>query len=166
MAYMTPKQFLASKGLKVTEGMTLNPTDLGMPPHPQYGTLPEINVTKAENGVFVEGTAACIDCGTQIVIHAGDWFQKRRCEKDQKRNQRRNANPPLSEEVKAARLAERSAKKAVNDEKKALEKATKAQARAEQVRVKAEEKATKIREEAEARAAKLVQAAFNTSATA
>ena len=148
MAYVTPKQFLASKNVKVNVGDILNPTNLGMDPHPQYGTLPTVEVTKAEGGRFVEGIAACLDCETQVVIHAGDWFQKRRCEKCQRRNQRKTANPPQSEEAKAAKVAEREAKKAATAVKKAEEKAQKNAEKAKMALAKAEEKAEKLRQEA------------------
>jgi DNA-directed RNA polymerase subunit M/transcription elongation factor TFIIS len=155
MTWVTPKQFLASRNITVAVGDVLNPETLGMPEHPQYGKLPVIEVTKADKGVFVEGVAACNDCGTQITIHAGDWFQKRRCERCQRKAQRRAANPPLSAEVKAERLQTRQAEKAERDATKAQEKAAKAEERAKKIQEKAAEKAKKIQAEAEARAAKL-----------
>jgi hypothetical protein len=153
----TPKQFLASKKIAVNVGDILNPTELQMPVNPAYGPLPVVEVTEAKDGSFVAGIASCNECGTQITIHAGDWFQKRRCEKCQRKAQRHAANPPMTEEQKAAKLLEREAAKAVTAAKHAEEKAAKAQARAALIQQKAEEKAVKIRAEAEAKAQKLFQ---------
>ena len=159
MSKFTPKQFLASMGIKVNVGDVLNPTELGMPPHQLYGSLPVVEVTKADDGNLVEGIASCLDCGTQVTIHAGDWFQKRRCEKCQKKAQRRAAHPPMTEVEKAEVLAIRESKKAIVAAKHAEEKAAKAQIRALAIQQKAEEKALKIRQEAEMKAKKLFQIA-------
>jgi hypothetical protein len=132
---------------------------LSMDFHPQYGTLPTVSVTKAEEGRFVEGIACCIECETQVTIHAGDWFQKRRCPKCQKRNQRKNANPPVSEAVKAEKAAAKAALAAIKAGEKAQAKAEKAAAKALKIQAKAEEKAAKIRQEAEAKVAALSQKA-------
>ena len=53
---MTPKQFLLSKGIKVKVGDILNPTELGMPAHDLYGTLPVVAVTEVKDDQFVSGT--------------------------------------------------------------------------------------------------------------
>jgi uncharacterized Zn finger protein (UPF0148 family) len=156
---LTPKQFLNANKITVNVGDVLNPTELGMPVNMAYGPLPVVEVTEAKEGAFVSGIASCNECGTQIVIHAGDWFQKRRCEKCQKRAQRHAVNPPMTEEQKAAKLLEREAAKAATAAKHADEKAAKAQARAALIQQKAEEKAVKIRAEAEAKAQKLFQKA-------
>lgn len=152
---ITPKQFLKSKHIVVNVGDVLNPIELGMEADRKYGPLPTVNVTEAKEGTFVAGIAGCLDCGTQITVHAGDWFQKRRCEKCQKRAQRHAANPPLSEEEKMQRLAGREVKKLATAAKHAEEQAVKVQARAVAIQAKAEEKAVKIRAEAEAKAQKL-----------
>lgn len=153
--YVTPKQFLQSKGIKVNVGDILNPTALGMAPNPTYGTLPTVEVTKADEGRFIEGIACCVECETQVVIHAGDWFQKRRCPKCQKRAQRKAANPGLSDEAKALREANKAATAAIKAGEKAQEKAAKAVKKAETVRAKAELKAQEIRAEAEKKVAAL-----------
>ena len=155
MTYLTPKQFLKSRNIKVEVGDVLNPTELGMTPDQKYGSLPVVEVTKAEEGRFIEGIAPCLDCGTQITIHAGDWFQKRRCPKCQKKSQRKSANPGLTDEEKALREANKAATAAIKSQEKAQEKAAKAVKKAEAACAKAEEKAQKIRAAAEAKLAAL-----------
>lgn len=151
----TPKQFLAERKIVVNVGDILDPVRLGMEPNALYGPLPVVRVTKAEEGRLIEGIITCQSCPTEFVLHVGDWFQKRRCPKCQKRAQRKNSKPIVTAEEQADREAFKAAAAAIKAQEKAEARDLKIAKKAEKVRAKAEEKAQKIRADAEAKLAKL-----------
>jgi hypothetical protein len=153
--WKTPKVVLA--GRKLTVGEVLVPSKVGIVAHPQYGELPTLTVTEVKvDGSLLAGTAKCQDCNEIITIHAGDWFQKRRCAAHQRKAQRRAANPPLSAEVKALREAEKAVARAEKEAKENAAREVKAAARAAAKIAKAEAKAADLKAKAEAKAAKLI----------
>ena len=166
--WMSPKLFLASKGIKITAGMVLDPVELGMPEHPTFGPLPVATVIEAkeDGSVFLHATIECSECGEEREIEPGDWFQVRRCSQHQKRAQRKAkkiAKTPeqLAEEKKvredkqAAKSAEAQLAKALAKVEalqvkaaKAEEDAAAAAARAELIAKVAAEKGVPVSEKA------------------
>jgi hypothetical protein len=156
VGWVSPKSFLQGRKLEV--GEILDPVKLGMPVHPTFGPLPTLKVTVVkEDGSLLEGNYCCTEegCGELLEIHAGDWFQVRRCKTHQRRAARAKSSKRLNPEVKAVKEAERIKAKAERDAVKAQEKATKAAARAQAIASKQEEKAKAL----EAAAAAKVKAA-------
>ena len=140
--WMSPKSFLGLNKIKVEAGMILDPDELGMPEHPQYGKLLTIEVieAKADGSIFLLGQATCPMCGEAFHPHPGDWFQKRACNVCAKKGRRPSAK--MSEEEKEAKKAERTAKYAaervVKEQAKAEEAAKRAQKAAEEAQAKVE----------------------------
>lgn len=160
--WMTPKKFFAGKKMALTVGQVIDPTQLGMPAHPVHGPLPTLTVTQVkEDGELLAGTISCVGqggdhkCSETVTVHAGDWFQVRRCRTCQKRVSRRNSRSRLSPEEKAAREAERTQAKAERDAKKAAEKAAKAEERLKAEKERLAAKAAKAEQEAQAKIAAL-----------
>jgi uncharacterized Zn finger protein (UPF0148 family) len=149
--YIAPSQFLKQNKIKVEAGDVLDPTVLGMAPHPMYGALLPVTVieAKADGSVFLLAQASCPKCGEAFELHPGDWFQKRACNTCSKKARRGSG---LSEEEKAARKAERDVETAqarvTKEAKKAEEAAERAQLKAAEAQAKVEE----IRAAAAARA--------------
>ena len=116
--WMSPKLFLASKGIKITAGMVLDPEELGMPEHKTFGPLPVVKVldAKDDGSVFLHGEIECSECGEIRVIEPGDWFQVRRCQQHQRQAQRKAKKiaktPEQLAEEKAARETDQKAKAA------------------------------------------------------
>ena len=123
--WMSPKLFLASKGIKITAGMVLDPVELGMPVHPTFGPLPVATVitAKDDGSVFLHATIECSECGEEREIEPGDWFQVRRCSQHQKRAQRKAKKLVKSDEVLASEKAAREEKQAAKSAEAALAKA-------------------------------------------
>jgi hypothetical protein len=138
--WTSPMQQLKQLGVKVEAGQILNPVELGMSAHPQYGVMPTVKVleAKADGSVFLLGEIKC-ECGETRQIHPGDWFQVRSCLKCAKRARR--GSEKLSEAEKTARAAERAAKVEQNRLVKAQ---TKAEAQAEKARKTAEAAQAKV----------------------
>lgn len=164
VGWMPPKAALKHLGIKVEVGMVLDPEKLGLPAHPIHGKLPVLTVTEVDEKGLVAGLIRCASLGEEactedeghgpgiVEVHAGDWFQVRRCSRHQKRMQRRKARKTLSPEVKAEREAARKAAKAERDAKKEAEKAAKAAVRLEKEQAAKAAKAEKLKAEAEAAA--------------
>lgn len=160
--WMTPKKFFSNNKTKLTVGQIVDPAQLGMPAHPIHGALPVLTVTEVkEDGELLTGTISCIGqggdhkCSETVTVHAGDWFQVRRCRTCQKRVSRRNSRSRLSPEEKATREAARTQAKAERDAKKAADKAAKAEERLKAEKERLAAKAAKAEQEAQAKIAAL-----------
>jgi len=163
--WVSPKSFL--QGRTLTVGEVLDPTKLGMPVHPMFGPLPILTVTEVkEDGSLLAGTAQCgeAECKEVLEIHAGDWFQVRRCRPHQRRAARAKSSKRLNPEVKAAKEAERAKAKAERDALKAQEKAAKAAKRAQEQAEKQEAKAKALEAAAAAKVAAAAKAAAEAAA--
>ncbi len=138
--WMSPKLFLASKGIKVTSGMVLDPEKLGMPEHPVFGALPVATVidAKDDGSVFLHAIIACSECGEERVIEPGDWFQVRRCHTHQRKAQRKAKKVAKSPEQLAEEKAKREADQKANAAERAL---AAAQAKVERLQKEAAEAA-------------------------
>lgn len=134
--WMSPKLFLASKGIKITAGMVLDPEELGMPEHPIFGALPVATVIEAKDdgSVFLHATIECSECGETREIEPGDWFQVRRCQQHQRKAQRKAKKVAKTPEQLASEKAERETKQAA---KTAEAQLAKAQAKVEKLQAEA-----------------------------
>jgi hypothetical protein len=148
--YVAPKVFAAARGIKFEVGKKYDLSTMGLGPHPQYGPIPEFEVTEVKgDGSFLAGTIKCaglVDepCAETVEVQSGDLFQKRRCETHQRKFARRKQRPGLSDGEKAQREQAREAKKLERLQQKEQEK-----------KVRAEERAQKDKERVEAKLASL-----------
>ena len=77
MTYKKPSEHL--KGTKLAVGQVVSPAGLGWDAHPNFGQIPDFEVTEVNaDGNMKLGKFAC-KCGTEVVVHPGDLFQKRFC---------------------------------------------------------------------------------------
>lgn len=162
--FVAPAAFLKGKSIKLTVGQEIDYTALGNGPHPIHGPIPVVTVTKVkDDGSLLEGTIVCpgdqAPCGKIVTVHAGDVFQKRRCEADQKTFARRKARPAVDPAVKAAKDEEKKAKLAQKETELAAKKAEKEAAKAAEAEKKAAEKLAKAAEKAAAAEAKKAEKA-------
>lgn len=165
--FVAPAAFLKGKGIKLTVGQLVDYTSLGLAPHPKHGPIPVVTVLEVrDDGSLLTGSITCA-CDKLVTVHAGDVFQKRRCETCQKVAIRERNRVEVDPAVAVAKAAEAKAKaelkvkvteekKAAAAEKKAAEKLFKAKKKAEEV---VEEKLHLAENRAGKTAAELVKAA-------
>lgn len=152
-AWLAPGPFLkmfraANPQFPIVVGSVLAWEEMGLPAHPQFGVCPPLTVTFIHPSGAVEGTIKCVDCGEIVEVHAGDIFQKRRCETHQRKMQHLSRKGIKSPEEAEQRKAEREAKRLQEQAEKATKKAASIQAQAEKTLADAQAKVKAAQERA------------------
>lgn len=129
MSYVAPSLLIAAAGLKLKLDDVLDPAALGWAPHPLFGELPTIRVVKVtEDGRLLDGIFTCEEgeCEETVLVHSGDWFQKRRCAPCQSKHNKGKRSKALDPAEKEARAAKREQERAQAAVVRAQEKLSKA----------------------------------------
>jgi hypothetical protein len=163
--YVAPSLLLAAMGAKLKVSDVLDPSQLGWAAHPMFGELPTIRVVAVtDDGRLLDGVFTCTDeeCEESVLVHSGDWFQKRRCAAHQaahNKGKRSKALDPATKEANKAKRAQERAEKAVERAKAKLTAAQEKAAsqpiseRADLIAAVAAEKGVEISQETQAKIA-------------
>jgi hypothetical protein len=134
--YIAPSQFLKifkaqNPEFAIVPGTILDWNKMGLPAHQTFGPLPTLEVVTVNPSGSVEGWIKCEECEEKVFVHAGDLFQKRRCEVHQKKVQNLYRKGMKTAEEHEAAKAEKAAAKLQKVVEAAQAKANAAQVKAQ-----------------------------------